>query len=40
MAGGIANFQCLYNGINQILAYPPIAIHSPEEVIANEDYDL
>jgi len=35
----IAHFQKipLYNGINQSLGYAPIAIHSPEEVIANED---
>jgi len=26
----------LYNGINQSLGYAPIAIHSPEEVIADE----
>ena len=35
----IVHFQKipLYNGINQSLGYAPIAIHSPEEVIANED---
>jgi hypothetical protein len=35
----IVHFQKipLYNGINQSLGYAPIAIHSPEEVIAHED---
>jgi hypothetical protein len=35
----IVHFQKipLYNGINQSLGYAPIAIHSPEEVTANED---
>jgi hypothetical protein len=35
----IVHFQKipLYNGINQSMGYAPIAIHSPEEVIANED---
>ncbi len=35
----IVHFQKipLYNGINQGFGYAPIAIHSPEEVIADED---
>jgi hypothetical protein len=35
----IVHFQKipLYNGINQSMGYAPIAIHSPEEVIASED---
>jgi predicted nucleic acid-binding protein len=35
----IVHFQKipLYNGINQSLGYAPIAIHSPQEVIARED---
>ena len=35
----IVHFQKipLYNGINQSLGFAPIAIHSPEEVIANEE---
>ena len=30
----------LYNGVNQSLGYGSIAIHSPEEVIADEDEDV
>ncbi len=35
----IVHFQKipLYNGINESMGYPPIAIHSPEEVTARED---
>jgi hypothetical protein len=35
----IVHFQKipLYNGINQSLGYAPIAIHSPDEVAADED---
>ena len=38
----IVHFQKipLYNGVNQSMGFAPIAIHSPEEVIANEDEDV
>ena len=38
----IVHFQKipLYNGVNQSRGYAPIAIHSPEEVITNDDEDV
>jgi len=38
----IVNFQKipLYNGVNLAHGYPPIAIHTPQEVIVDEDQDL
>ena len=37
----IVNFQKipLYNGVNQASGYGPIGIHTPPEVIVDEDYD-
>ncbi len=38
----IVNFQKIpiYNGINMALGYGPLGIHTPQEVIADEDQDV